>query len=588
LKSGAERNYLGNYLINNGIITQQQLEKALEYQKERRKQGIKELLGQILINMGYCTGEDIMRAMAANAGVPFMTLDDNPIDEKAASLITPDVAIRYQALPIGFDNDKLLVAMLHPMDIVAIDDISILTGYDVQPVVIPDVQLKEAIDRFSGTDSGIITHEDRKFYSQLNLAIEKRKNKADSMDSVQDNVMDEPNSPMLDDDEKPAVRLVNLILDKAIKANASDVHIEPQEKGLRVRFRIDGVLHEVMYPPKMIYSSLVSRVKVMASMDIAERRVPQDGRFTMRTNGKTIDVRVASMPTAYGEKLTLRLLDRTAKLFDLTELGFSNSQLERFYKIMNLPYGFILITGPTGSGKSTTLYAVLDKLNSTNKNILTIEDPIERSIDGINQVQVNQKAGVTFASGLRSFLRNDPDIIMVGEIRDHETARIAIESALTGHLVLSTLHTNDSASAITRLLDMGIEPYLTASSLVGVVAQRLVRVLCPYCKEVYQIDRNELLNSVPDFPLDDKQKAITLYRAGSCSRCNQTGYSGRIGIYEVLYVTETIQKMVLNRQSAKEIKRVVIDEGMMTMRENGLLKVKNGITSLEEVLRVVV
>lgn len=585
LKSGARRNYLGDYLISAGVITQQQLKEALDYQKELQKEGKKELLGQILIDLGYCTVEDIMKAIAANAGVPFLSLEERAIDEKAVSLITPDVALRYQALPIGFDGDKLMVAMLHPMDIIAIDDISIMTGYDVQPVVIPDIQLKQAIDKFTGTDSGIVTHEDRRFYSQLNLSQTSNDNGINTAQEISTNQSD-PSA--LDDADKPAVRLSNMILSRAVKANASDVHIEPYRSGMRVRFRIDGVLHEIMHPPKSIYPLLISRFKVMANMDIAERRIPQDGRFTTRIDGKIFDVRVASMPTSYGEKLTLRLLNRNAKLLNLSELGFPKSQLDRFHSIINLPYGFILITGPTGSGKSTTLYAVLTRINSSNKNVLTLEDPIERWIDGINQVQVNRKAGLTFASGLRAFLRNDPDVIMVGEIRDRETALIATESALTGHLVLSTLHTNDAASAITRLLDMGIEPYLIASALVGVVAQRLVRVLCPYCKEEYQIHRNELQNSVPDFPLEESSEIVSLYRAKSCSRCNKTGYIGRIGIYEVLYVSETIQKMILNKQSAKQIRQAAIEEGMMTMLEDGLLKVRKGITSLEEVLRVIV
>lgn len=585
MKSGARRNYLGDYLIYAGIITQQQLKEALDYQKELHNQGRKELLGQILIDLGYCTVEDIMKAIAANAGVPFLSLADRPIDEKAASLITPDVALRYQALPIGFDGDKLMVAMLHPMDIVAIDDISIMTGYDVQPVVIPDKQLKQAIDKFTGTDSGIITHEDRRFYSLLDLY---SANSDDTNVTNQDAGSDQSTSSVLNDTDKPAIRLANMILSRAVKANASDVHIEPHRNGMRVRFRIDGVLHEIMHPPKSIYPLLISRFKVMGNMDIAERRIPQDGRFSTKIDGKTIDVRVASMPTSYGEKLTLRLLNRSAKLLNLSELGFPKSQLDRFHNMINLPYGFIMITGPTGSGKSTTLYAVLSRINSSNKNILTLEDPIERWIDGINQVQINRKAGITFASGLRAFLRNDPDVIMVGEIRDRETAIIATESALTGHLVLSTLHTNDAASAITRLLDMKIEPYLIASALVGVVAQRLIRVLCPCCKEEYKLHRNELLKSVPDFPLDERSEIISLYRARSCSRCNKTGYIGRIGIYEVLYVSETIQKAILNKQSAKQIRQLAIEEGMMTMLEDGLLKVRNGISSLEEVLRVIV
>ncbi|RQD74024.1 MAG: type II/IV secretion system protein, partial [Candidatus Syntrophonatronum acetioxidans] len=331
-----------------------------------------------------------------------------------------------------------------------------------------------------------------------------------------------------------------------------------------------------------------TRIKVMANMDIAEKRIPQDGRITLRVEGKTIDVRVASLPTAYGEKLTLRLLDRSARLITLEELGFPSDYLEKYRQVMNLPYGFILVTGPTGSGKSTTLYSTLVELNSPEKHIITLEDPIERRLEGINQVQVNIRAGMTFASGLRSILRNDPDIVMVGEIRDHETARIAVESALTGHLVLSTLHTNDAAGAVTRLGDMGIEPYLTSSSLAGVVAQRLMRVLCDNCKKPEKLCKADVLNSVPDFPLDPGEDEITLYRPEGCMRCNNTGYRGRTGAYELLTMSENIQKMILSRSSTNVIKQAAVEEGMITLRQDGLLKVKKGITSLEELLRVII
>lgn len=387
--------------------------------------------------------------------------------------------------------------------------------------------------------------------------------------------------------DKPAVLLANQILNQAVKATASDVHIEPQEKFLRVRFRIDGVLHEIMQHPSRLNASLISRIKVMGNMDIAERRIPQDGRITLKSDGKTIDIRVASLPSAFGERVTLRLLNRSEHLITLNELGFTDQLLARYNQVLSLPYGFILITGPTGSGKSTTLYASLSRLNSIEKNIITLEDPIERRMEGLNQVQMNTKAGMTFASGLRSILRNDPDIIMVGEIRDFETAKIAVESALTGHLVLSTLHTNDSAGAVQRLSDMGVEAFLTASSLAGVIAQRLMRVLCTTCKRAVQKTRQEMLTLAPDFPLLDEEETITLHQAQGCALCNGTGYKGRIGIYEFLPVTETIQKLIIAHASAHEIRDAAIQEGMLSMRMDGLLKVRKGQSTLEELLRVI-
>ena len=357
---------------------------------------------------------------------------------------------------------------------------------------------------------------------------------------------------------------------------------------MRVRFRIDGVLHDVMHPPRRMHASLISRIKVMASMDIAERRVPQDGRMTLKIEGRTIDIRVASLPSSFGERLTLRLLDRSAELLTLEDLGVSPAILSKYTEAVNLPYGFVLVTGPTGSGKSTTLYASLQTVDRVQKNVITVEDPVERRMNGINQVQVNPRAGLTFASGLRSILRCDPDIIMVGEIRDKETARIGIESALTGHLVFATLHTNDAAGAISRLTEMDVEPYLTASAVVCVIAQRLARVLCPHCKVPYEITRGEA-EEIEGFPVEPDDEQVTLYRSNpdGCLRCSDTGYQGRIGLFEVLFVTEEIQRMTLERRSSSEIKRQAIADGMVTLRQDGLKKVRDGFTSIEEVMRVV-
>lgn len=556
-----QKTFLGNMLIDAGIITPKQLDDALAHQQKGASTA-KSLLGQSLVDLGYCTEDDIARVMAKKSGVSFFSLNAHPVDMTAANLISPDMAVKYKALPISKEDGKLLVAMMNPSDIIAVDDLRILTGYDVIPVIVPDKELEAAIKQFVSASANTIGD--------------------DEEEVVPDDALEADEST-----EQPAVQLANQILNQSIRAGASDVHIEPQEKRLRVRFRIDGVLHEIMSPSSRLQASLISRIKVMANMDIAERRVPQDGRVTMKMDGKTVDIRVASLPSAYGEKLTLRLLNRSDRLITLAELGFPPVQLERYNNVMRLPYGFILITGPTGSGKSTTLYATLAKLNSIDKNIITLEDPIERRMDGLNQVQVNAKAGMTFASGLRSILRNDPDIIMVGEIRDHETARIAVESALTGHLVLSTLHTNDSSGAVTRLGDMGIEPYLTASSLIGVIAQRLMRVLCPKCKKPYVIGRDEILKQFPDFPLEQQEREVTLYHSHGCIACNGTGYRGRKGIYEFLPISEPIQKLILGRASTRDIEAQAVKEGMITLRMDGMAKVKQGLSTVEELLRVV-
>jgi len=554
------RSYLGNQLIKLGKITPEQLEFALSEQKKLEESGTKGMLGQILVDMGYCTQEDVAIAMAEKSGSTFYNLSSYAIDIRAMSLISPEMSQKYQAIAIGFEDEKLLVALMNPNDIIAIDDLRILTGYEIKPVVVPDRELIKAIKKYAH-DSTDIEQEDNP--DEIEITDEK------------------------EEDEKPAVMLANQIFSMAVNSGVSDVHIEPQEKYTRIRFRIDGVMHEVMQQPLRIHASLVSRIKVLANMDIAERRIPQDGRITLKIDGKTVDIRVASLPSAFGEKLTLRILDRTAKLITLSKLGFPKNQLKRYNEAIDKPYGFILITGPTGSGKSTTLYATLAKLNSIDKNIITLEDPIERRMEGLNQIQMNVRAGMTFASGLRAILRNDPDIIMVGEIRDYETAKIAVESALTGHLVLSTLHTNDAAGAITRLGDMGVERYLTASALLGVVAQRLMRILCPNCKKAYTLAREEILSSIPDFPIDDSEKEVELFQARGCMACNRTGYKGRIGVYEFLYIDETIQRLIVANAPVNEIKEYAVKQGMVTMRQDGLLKVKKGISSIEELLRVI-
>jgi len=562
---GTEVGYLGEQLIRMGIVTEDQVKKALDLQAKNRAKGIKILLGQALTQLGFCREDDIARAMAKKWSLDFLSINNEGIDMSAANLITPEVAMKYKLLPIRFKDGKLQVAMSNPNDIIAIDDIELMTGYEVQPVVVVDRELNAALQQFYNMSKGIVQQDDFE-------------EEEGEINTLEDDEID----------EKPAVQLVNQVLNQAVRTNASDVHIDPQEKYTRVRFRIDGVLHEITQQPLKMHPTIASRIKVMGGMDIAERRIPQDGRITVRIEDKTVDIRVATLPSAHGEKITLRLLDRSSKILTMEQLGFPEGHLKYYEQAIRLPYGFILITGPTGSGKSTTLYATLASINSPEKNIITLEDPIERRMEGINQIQMNVRAGMTFASGLRSILRSDPDIIMVGEIRDMETAKIAVESALTGHLVFSTLHTNDAPGAVTRLGEMGVEPFLTASSLVGVVAQRLCRVLCPVCKKAYTLTRQELISSVPDFPLDPSEEEITLYKPVGCMSCNRTGFKGRIGVYEFLRVTDTIQKLILQRASTNEIRNAALAEGMNTLRQDGLIKVKKGITSMEELLRVVV
>ena len=558
---------LGKRLIQEGIITQEQLDEALRHRD--LKKGEKGLLGRILVRLEYCTEEDVARIVAERAGVQFLSLESFQLDPAAMLTVSPEAARRYRALPLAFTPDgKLLVAMQQPLDILALDDLRVLTGYNIQPVVVIDSELDAAI----------------KNYGQSSLNVEHARD-----DKPVAEADDAATVTAEEGTERPAVQLANVILTQAVTQKVSDVHIEVYEKTLRVRFRIDGVLHDVMSPPRQLHGSLVSRFKIMAKMNIAERRIPQDGRMSVKIEGKTVDVRVASLPASFGERLTLRLLERTERTITLEELGVAPNILETYKKLVSLPYGFIPVTGPTGSGKSTTLYASLNAVDRKAKNVITVEDPVEYRMEGINQVQINPKAGLTFASGLRSILRSDPDIVMVGEIRDRETARIAIEAALTGHMVFTTLHTNDAAGAISRLTEMGVEPYLTASSVVGIMAQRLARLLCQQCKESYHITR-EMAEAIAGFPLSPQEETVKLQRpkSGGCMRCSGTGYSGRIGIYELLVVTEEIQRLALEQKSSSEIQRMAVAQGMQTMRQDGLMKAKQGFTSIEEVLRVIV
>ena len=547
-------------LVDAGIVTEAQVDEALEIQKTS-----KALIGSILTQLGYCTEEDIARIMAQKTGYRYVSIDEIGVNVAAANLITPEVAVRNNVLPLYQEDKTLYVAMKNPNDIITIDNLHLMTGLEICPVVVSDMELAAAIENFANMNSAVDSYDD------------------DDLPDAQEE------SEELSIDDKPAVQLVNQIINNAIKSGASDVHVEALEKMMRVRFRIDGVLQEVLQNPIKLFPSVVSRVKVLGGMDIAEKRIPQDGRATVRYEDKTLDVRIATMPTVYGEKIVMRLLERNKGNVSIKDIHFSERQFPRFDKAIHMPYGFVLVTGPTGSGKSTTLYATLAEISTLEKNVITLEDPVERRMAGINQVQMNNRAGMTFAAALRSVLRSDPDIVMVGEIRDGETAKIAVEAALTGHMVLSTLHTNDAAGAVTRLEEMGVEPFLTASSLVGVLAQRLVRKLCPKCKEEVTMTREEMLKILPDFPVDQyPEETFKIYKPKGCLTCNNTGYKGREAVFEFLTVTEEMKKLILDRANGADIKALAISQGMHTLKDEGIYKVMHGRTSIEELLRVIV
>lgn len=546
-------------LIQAGIISEEQLAEALEIQKTS-----KNLIGTILTQLGYCTEDDIAKVLAKKTGYKYVSINEIGVNVSVANLITPEMALRNNVLPLYQEGKTLYVAMKNPNDIITIDNLHLMTGLEICPVVVADMELAAAIENFANMNSAVENYDD-------------------------DETDDQDVSEELSIDDKPAVQLVNQIINNAIKSNASDIHVEALEKYMRVRFRIDGVLQEVMQNPIKLFSSVVSRVKVIGGMDIAERRVPQDGRATVRFEDKTIDIRIATMPTVYGEKIVMRLLERNKGSISIKDLHFSERQFDRFNQAIRMPYGFVLVTGPTGSGKSTTLYATLAEISTDDKNVITLEDPVERRMAGINQVQMNNRAGMTFAAALRSVLRSDPDIVMVGEIRDAETAKIAVEAALTGHMVLSTLHTNDAPTAVTRLDEMGVEPFLTASSLVGVLAQRLVRKLCPKCKEEYKITKQELVKMLPDFPVDEYPgEEFTLYRPKGCLTCNNTGYKGREAVFEFLSVTDEMKRLILDRATVAEVKELALSQGMFTLKNEGIYKVMHGRTSIEELVRVIV
>jgi type IV pilus assembly protein PilB len=556
----------GELLVKEKIITREQLEKAIE---EQRTSGGK--IGFNLTKLGFISENDLTTFLSKQYGVPAVDLSTIEIDPDIIKLISEDVARKYQIIPISRTGATLVVAMADPSNIFVIDDIKFLTGYNVEPMVASEAALKSAIDKqyeapdmdfgdvlteFDESEMEVVQEEEEVDISDLKKAVE----------------------------DAPVVKLVNLVLTDAIKKGASDIHLEPYEKSFRVRYRIDGVLQQVMRPPVKLKNAIISRIKIMSSLDIAERRLPQDGRIKLKMGkNKEMDYRVSVLPTLFGEKVVLRLLDKSSLQLDMTKLGFEQKALDNFIEAIHKPWGMVLVTGPTGSGKTTTLYSALTELNKISENISTAEDPVEYNLMGINQVQMHEEIGLNFAAALRSFLRQDPDIIMVGEIRDYETAEIAIKAALTGHIVLSTLHTNDAPSTINRLLNMGIEPFLIVSSTNLVLAQRLARRICNECKEEVKVAEQTLidLGFTPE-----EARSGQCYKGKGCARCNGTGYKGRVALYEVMSLSETMKELILNGVSTAELKKAAINEGMNTLRKSGIQKIKEGVSTLEEILRV--
>ncbi|KGG81452.1 type II secretion system protein E [Caloranaerobacter azorensis H53214] len=547
---------LGELLISAGKITEEQLKYTLEEQKKTGKK-----LGELLVEKGYIKEEEIIEVLEYQLGIPHMDLDKYFIDPEIPKIIPEKLARRHTLIPIKKDGNKLIVAMADPLNIFAIDDIKIATGLEVEPVISTRKDILNSIEQYYGKEVAEKAVED--FKKQYNV---------DDINEIDEEIITQINNA-------PVVRLINSIIRQAVNSRASDIHIEPFENRLRIRFRIDGQLQEVMSPSISTHSAIVTRIKIMGKMNIAEKRIPQDGRVEIDIDGKEIDLRISTMPTVYGEKVVIRLLDRGNFLFNKEQLGFINENLMRFEKIVKNPNGIILVTGPTGSGKTTTLYALLRELNSMDKNIITLEDPVEYKLDGINQVQINNKAGLTFANGLRSILRQDPDIIMVGEIRDEETARLAVRAAITGHLVISTMHTNDAPSTVARLIDMGIEPYLISSSLVGVISQRLVRKICDNCKVSYTPDQIEMKS----LNIDENTR---LFRGKGCSQCYNTGYKGRTAIHEIMIIDKEIRRLIDENASNDVLRINSLKNGMVTLRENCKSLVLEGVTTFEELMRV--
>ena len=603
---------LGDLLLKAKLITQDQLDAAL---KSQREEGGK--IGEALVRVGAVTENDITETLSQQFGVPSIDLASFEIDPAVVKIVPADVARKYGVLPVNKTGATLTIAMGDPTNVFAMDDIKFMTGYNVEPVVASEVALRKAIDRHYGTPRSVVLKEKTKSApgyappeGTLDEVMASSALTADDMAGVglgemnideiagvetgaDVDVLKGEEGEEIDlidlaksSESAPIIKLSNLILIEALKAGASDIHVEPYEKEFRVRFRIDGILHNIMALPMRTRDPLISRLKIMAKLDISEKRLPQDGRIKIRLRveerSRDLDLRVSTVPAQFGEKVVMRLLDKTKLQLDMTQLGFEPEPLRRFKDAIDRPYGIVLVTGPTGSGKTNTLYSAIAQLNDPTVNILTAEDPIEYNLAGINQVQMKEQIGLTFASALRSFLRQDPDIILVGEIRDFETAEIAVKAALTGHLVLSTLHTNDAPSTISRLMNMGIEPFLVATSINAICSQRLVRRICVGCAEEVETPP-QMLIQVGFAP--DEIKTLEIKRGRGCERCGNSGYKGRVGLYEVLQFSDEIREMILSGSTSIELKRKAIEEGMVSLRSSGLHKIRGGVTTLEEVVR---
>jgi type IV pilus assembly protein PilB len=564
---------LGEILIKDSLISTDQLKQALDYQKKHGGR-----LGTCLVKLGLVNDDDITAVLSRQYGVPSINLKFYEVDPMVIKLVPQETAIRYQIVPLSRVGSTLTIAMTDPTNVFAMDDIKFMTGFNVEPVVASETAISEAIHKFYGAIESV--EELDKVMKDLagdDGSVELSAEESETMDLQELEKAAE---------EAPIIRLCNLILTDAVKRGASDIHLEPYEKEFRVRFRIDGVLQGVMSPPLKLKDAITSRVKIMSKLDISEKRLPQDGRIMIKYSKdgkrKELDFRVSTVPTLFGEKIVLRLLDKENLRLDMTKLGFESESLAKFERSILRPYGMVLVTGPTGSGKTNTLYSSVARLNTPETNIMTAEDPVEFQLPGINQVQMKEQIGLNFASALRAFLRQDPNIILVGEIRDFETAEIAVKAALTGHLVLSTLHTNDAPSTISRLMNMGIEPFLVATSVNLIGAQRLVRRICAGCKEPLQVQPEALREAGYS---EEEATKTTIYHGRGCATCNNTGYKGRVGLYEVMEITDELRELILVGASAIELKRKALDSGMITLRRSGLIKVAAGQTTMEEVVR---
>jgi type IV pilus assembly protein PilB len=552
---------IATQLLEASLVTREQLENA---RRLRERDGSS--IGAALVRSGALSETDYLQFLSRVHRVPAVDLGSHEIPKDVAMLVPAEVAAKFQVIPIQRSGRQLVLAMANPSNIFAIDDIKFITGFEVRAVVASEAAIKKAIDRH---------------YDSMDALASVMKD-LDDVEVVEDQPDDDAGVAAAMSEDAPVVKLVNSVLSEALKRGASDIHVEPYEQKMRVRYRIDGVLHDIMTPPFKMRAAIISRLKIMAELDIAERRVPQDGRIKIKIKEKKVDVRVSTVPTIFGEKVVLRILDQSNLQLDLAKLGFDEVGLRNLLRAIDAPYGMVLVTGPTGSGKTTTLYSALARINLPERNIMTAEDPVEYNLVGINQVLIHEEIGLTFAAALKAFLRQDPNVIMVGEVRDLDTASIAVKAALTGHLVLSTMHTNDSASTVNRMIDMGVEPFLVASSVNLILAQRLVRRICKRCK-VSEGDANEEV--MKELGWDPRKGALPMHKGKGCADCNMTGYSGRLGLYEVLALTPTVRQMILERASSTDIKRSAVQEGMVTLRMHGIMKIRDGITTVEEILK---